>query len=282
MAALRRSASLWRLDRWRTGFGRIGAMKQQLCDQTAWRSSVGIERNRGFAGLREFIPRKEIFPSAFVIPWRGLATARQVKMDFYMSSPGLIAEKYRPPPPPLPFFQRWFTRQGWRLKKKYLMDMLKTAYCLAKLRKKHKGYNQKVFYREATDLYKEINKLSAAGDLGKLRRLVTEHFFSVIKNQIKQRQAAYSRVHWEMVGQIKLMRTLQGRLIGIDRKDLDNAFVQITLRIQSNQIFAAYDKNNNIIKGDLEKPLLVEDIWIFEKHLTRPDSTWRLCGQLNF
>lgn len=58
--------------------------------------------------------------------------------------------------------------------------------------------------------------------------------------------------------------------------------------LQNNQImfrgvqkFAAYDKHGKLVAGDLEKELTVEDIWVFEKHLSQPEAKWRLCGRLS-
>jgi large subunit ribosomal protein L45 len=47
------------------------------------------------------------------------------------------------------------------------------------------------------------------------------------------------------------------------------------------QKFAAYDKHGKLVAGDLEKELTVEDIWVFEKHLSQPEAKWRLCGRLS-
>ena len=36
----------------------------------------------------------------------------------------------------------------------------------------------------------------------------------IIKNELKQREAVWSRIHWEVVGPIKI-QTLQARMVGI-------------------------------------------------------------------
>jgi hypothetical protein len=229
-------------------------------------------------------------PFLFTIGDRGFAKAvslppqmqKPMRLRVYMGSPGIIAEPYKPRPPPLPLIRRWFTKEGWQIRKENLLAMLKTSFVIAKLRQKSKGYTQSKFYREASDLYRQINYALAQGDRSVLRQLVTDTVLTGMKKELKHRETSWAQVHWELVGPIKKIRTLQGRLVGVDQtKNLDNSFAQLTLRIISNQKFAAYDKHGKLVAGDLEKELTVEDIWVFEKHLTQPEAKWRLCGRLS-
>ncbi|KAL0335502.1 UNVERIFIED_CONTAM: hypothetical protein Sradi_4762100 [Sesamum radiatum] len=95
---------------------------------------------------------------------------------------------------------RWFTRPGWKRTKEDIILELKSAYAIAKLRKS--GYSKQKFYKEAVDLYKEINTQMAIGDKGLLRKSVTENMYS----------------------------------IGVDRNDLNKVFVQLTLEFLSKQL----------------------------------------------
>ncbi|KAG0554154.1 hypothetical protein KC19_12G067500 [Ceratodon purpureus] len=161
---------------------------------------------------------------------------KPMKLRVYMGSPGVIGEPWKPLPPPLPFLKRWFTKEGWKIRKQNVQGMLKTGFTLAKIRQKTKGYNQTKFYRDTADLYKEINTALATGDRSALRQLVTDNVLTTMKKELKHREQAWARVHWELVGPLKSIRTLQGRLIGIDQKNMDTAFAQLTLRIISNQV----------------------------------------------
>ncbi|KAG0598420.1 hypothetical protein M758_12G071700 [Ceratodon purpureus] len=206
---------------------------------------------------------------------------KPMKLRVYMGSPGVIGEPWKPLPPPLPFLKRWFTKEGWKIRKQNVQGMLKTGFTLAKIRQKTKGYNQTKFYRDTADLYKEINTALATGDRSALRQLVTDNVLTTMKKELKHREQAWARVHWELVGPLKSIRTLQGRLIGIDQKNMDTAFAQLTLRIISNQKFAAYDKQGKLVAGDPEKELKVEDIWVFERQISHPELRWKLCGRLS-
>lgn len=206
------------------------------------------------------------------------AQARQMgALKVSMSSPGFIYEPYAPREA-IPFWRRWFTRDGWRRTKDDIILELKSAYAIAKLRKS--GYSKQKFYTQAVDLYKEINTLMANGDKTSIRKAVTEKMYSALKNEIKQRESMWSSVYWELVEPIIKIRTLRARLIGVDRNDLNKVFVQLTLEFLAKQKFEAYDSKGVVVAGDKTKEVLVRDIWVFEKSLFHPGAYWRLCGRI--
>ncbi|XP_031276413.1 uncharacterized protein LOC116134875 [Pistacia vera] len=153
-----------------------------------------------------------------------------------MLSPGFIYEPYAPREA-MPFWRRWFTRNGWRRTKEDMILELKSAYAIAKLRKT--GYSKQKFYKEAVEMYKEINTLMASGDKTSIRKAVTENMYSALKNEIKQRESMWSKVYWELVEPIVKIRTLRARLIGVDQKDLNKVFIQLTLEFLAKQKFEA-------------------------------------------
>ncbi|VVA12755.1 Hypothetical predicted protein [Prunus dulcis] len=179
------------------------------------------------------------------------AQARQMgALKVAMLSPGFIYEPYTPREK-ISFLKRWFTRSGWRRTKEDIVLELKSAYAITKLRKK--GYSKNLFYKEAIQLYKEINTLMANGDKNSLRKAVTEKMFSELKNEIKQRDSIWNKVYWEMVEPVVKIRTLRARLIGVDRNDLEKVFIQLTLEFLTKQKFEAYDSNGSIVSGDKSK-----------------------------
>ncbi|KAH9301616.1 hypothetical protein KI387_013199, partial [Taxus chinensis] len=175
---------------------------------------------------------------------------QKVGLQLSLVSPGILLEPYKPPEP-ISFLQRWFTRRGWRRTKEALMSELRSAYAIAKLRKLA-GYSKPIFYQEAIQHYKEINKFLAQGHRTSLRKLVTENMYSIFKKEIKQREATWSRVHWELIEPAVRIRTLQARMIGVDKDNLDKAFVQLTLEMLTNQKFAAYDLQGNLVAGNID------------------------------
>ncbi|CAN1232843.1 Probable 39S ribosomal protein L45, mitochondrial [Linum perenne] len=194
-----------------------------------------------------------------------------------LSSPGFVYEPYAPRAP-ISFWSRWFTRSGWKRTKEDFIIEMKSAYAISKLRKS--GYSKNKFYQEALQMYKEINVLLAHGDKTTIRKAVTEKMYSELKNEIKTREARWSKVYWEMVEPVVKIRTMRARLIGVDRSDLNKSFIQLTLEILTKQKFEAYDSKGVKIAGDKNKEVLVRDLWVFEKSLFHKDAFWRLCGRI--
>lgn len=202
---------------------------------------------------------------------------RKVGAQISMTSPGFVYEPYALREP-IPFWKRYFTRTGWRQTKEDIKSELKSAYAIAKLRKT--GYSKQKFYKEAVELYKEISTLIANGDKTSLRKAVTENMFSALKNEIKQRESIWSKVYWELVEPIVKIRTLRARLIGVDKNDLNKAFIQLTLEFLTKEKFEAYDSKGAVVAGDKMKEVLVRSIWVFEKSLFHSGAHWRLCGRI--
>lgn len=196
-----------------------------------------------------------------------------------MVSPGFVYEPYALHEN-IAWWRRCFTRSGWKRTKEDFVRELRSAYAIAKLRKT--GYSKNKFYVEALELYKEINIMMANGDKKTIRKNVTERMYSALKNEIKQREARWGSVYWELVEPVIKIKTLQARLIGIDRTDLNKAFIQLTLEFLTKQKFEAYDTKGNVVAGDKKKEVLVRDIWVFEKSLFHTGACWRLCGRIEF
>ncbi|KMT13563.1 hypothetical protein BVRB_4g083380 [Beta vulgaris subsp. vulgaris] len=226
------------------------------------------------AGLPVFLHEARLITTQAKAPPQ---TRQMGAMQVAMLSPGFIYEPYAPREP-ISFLKRWFTRNGWRRTKEDMILELKSAYAVSKLRKF--GYSKQGFYREAFKLYKEINAQLAHGDKTSLRKSVTENMFSALKNDIKQREAMWSEVYWDMIEPAVRIRTLRARLIGVDRSDLKKVFIQLTLEFLTKQKFEAYNSKGAIVAGDKNKEVLVRDIWVFEKSLYHTGAYWRLCGRI--
>lgn len=56
-------------------------------------------------------------------------------------------------------------------------------------------------------------------------------------------------------------------------QDDKSAWVQLTLRIPSEQSFAAYDSSKTLVAGDPDKAIKVYDTWVFERALKKDPST---------
>uniref|UniRef100_A0A2C9VCJ9 Pentatricopeptide repeat-containing protein-mitochondrial domain-containing protein n=1 Tax=Manihot esculenta TaxID=3983 RepID=A0A2C9VCJ9_MANES len=85
---------------------------------------------------------------------------------------------------------------------------------------------------------------------------ITEKMYSELKNEIKHRESMWNKVYWEMIEPVVKIRTLRARLIGVDRKDLNKVFIQLTLELLTKQKFEAYDSKGITVAGDKTKELV--------------------------
>ena len=51
-------------------------------------------------------------------------------------------------------------------------------------------------------------------------------------------------------------------------QDDKSAFSQLTVRIHSRQIYAAYDARGKVVAGDPAATLPVTDVWVFERSMS--------------
>ena len=56
-------------------------------------------------------------------------------------------------------------------------------------------------------------------------------------------------------------------------KDENTAWVQMTVKIPSQQSFAAYNAKRELVAGSPDTPLKVVDTWVFERALRKDPST---------
>ncbi|KAE8817477.1 39S ribosomal protein L45, mitochondrial [Hordeum vulgare] len=166
-----------------------------------------------------------------------------LKVD--MPSPGFVYEAYRVREP-ISFWKR--------LNSSADIDSLKDAFTLSRLKKKT-GYNKKQFYEQAFNIYKEVNKLIARGDIPSLQKALTDDMHSTVKNEIKRRQSKWKSVHWELVEPAVSIRTLRARMVRLifDRNDRNKAYIQLTLEFITKQKFEAYNSKREVVSGDKSK-----------------------------
>ncbi|MED6108681.1 hypothetical protein PIB30_026373 [Stylosanthes scabra] len=102
------------------------------------------------AELSVFVNDKRLLSTQVKTP---PAHARSVGQQIALTSPGFVYEPYKPREK-IPLWKRLFTKAGWRRTKEDMILELRSAYAIAKLRKK--GYSKKIFYTEVANNYKEV------------------------------------------------------------------------------------------------------------------------------
>ena len=58
--------------------------------------------------------------------------------------------------------------------------------------------------------------------------------------------------------------------------EINKTVLRISVLFESFQIKALKDKDNNLIDGDLNKEILVKDIWVFERKINYSNPNWTL------
>lgn len=81
---------------------------------------------------------------------------------------------------------------------------------------------------------------------------------------------------------------VRGRLVKTSQQS-KISFVQFTMRIRTQQRFAAFSRQGVLLAGDPERELDVVDYWVFERRvhdniqgqqMDVKDGAWRLAGRL--
>mmetsp|Transcript_22481 Transcript_22481/g.37580 ORF Transcript_22481/g.37580 Transcript_22481/m.37580 type:complete len:330 (+) Transcript_22481:114-1103(+) len=207
------------------------------------------------------------------------SSAGGVRLMPYMQSPMVIAEPYKLKPKFTPAMLA--SAAWWKSRGSVLMSMVRSMYCMAKCTKHIKGFSRKQLKESAGALYEEINKLQASGSQSQLRQNVTEVIYSQLKREMKQREVGgWAKVDWHLV-ELKQMDVAQARLVAPNQTDLENAFVQFTMHFQSQQRFAAYNAKGELVAGDPERLINVEDYWVLERSLSQANARWRLAGRIS-
>lgn len=209
------------------------------------------------------------------------AMTRSLKVPDLVS-PELIAEPYTGPRERLPLLS-WFTPSGWRARYQRMLAGIKSMYGLAICQRHIEGFSVRTFKADVIDLYQRVNTLIAEGSLTLLKRDVTGKCFSLMKREMKGRERAkWAKVTWELSEPLALsnVEVPQSRLLALDPNNTKTHFAQITVRLQSQQRFAAYDKRGAKVAGDPATDVVVEDIWVVERAVYNPEGRWVLAARL--
>lgn len=153
------------------------------------------------------------------------------------------------------------------------------------------GFTQKKLKLEAIEMYKNIN--DAIADPQKLwdvKRFISPTLYGQIEGQTK-RLATSHKIQWQMVKEPSLsdVKLVDG-MVGRPSPQSKLAFVQWTVEIKSEQIFAVISKQTDkVVSGDLTKVIQVVDYWVLERpiflgmfpRVGPKGSRWTLVDQLS-
>ena len=136
-----------------------------------------------------------------------------------------------------------------------------------KIKKTDKTFDHIQFIEGSQTFFKMVLEAFVEGNLDKVKEFIKP---SVLKNfnlAIKERK--------------KESETLIINLKAINKTEIlssetSKTVLRISVIFESYQIKALKDKDNNLIDGDLNKEILVNDIWIFERKINYLNQNWTL------
>jgi predicted lipid-binding transport protein (Tim44 family) len=127
----------------------------------------------------------------------------------------------------------------------------------------------KEFLNGARAAYEMIVTAFASGDRGMLKGLLSSEVYDGFDAAITERERSGS--------------VMKFTFVGIDKAEITSAGVkgheeQITVRLFSHLISATYDKMGELVEGDAEAVVEVNDIWTFARDTRSRDPNWKLIA----
>ncbi|EDV28299.1 39S ribosomal protein L45, mitochondrial [Trichoplax sp. H2] len=201
----------------------------------------------------------------------GLSKSRRnlKKRPLVISTLGQIIDPYIPLSKKNFFLSPTGLKQRWQAFKSFL----KSTYCVAVIKRKAKPFNISDFKLQAEKIYIATNEALASQDKTRLHTLTTEIAFHELRSAFKNRQ-----IKWQCLGTASAPRIINIRVIPLE--DKTNTFAQITVKLQLKQILAVYDQYNRLLTGSEDRYKQPTEYVVFERHLAKPNSPWRICGKI--
>ncbi len=129
------------------------------------------------------------------------------------------------------------------------------------------GKDKKEFLRGAEIAYETILTSFAAGDLIKLKALLSQNMFANFSEAIKSRNKDNIKSEFTFIG-------VKESTVEKYEKVKDNLFA--TVKFVAEVISVKKDKDNKIIEGNPDKIKFVTDSWKFTKNINNKSPNWYL------
>ena len=149
------------------------------------------------------------------------------------------------------------------------IDTKKTTHSKETLKIKEidKTFDHIQFIEGSQIFFKMILDAFVEGNLDKVKEFIKP---SVLKNfnfAIKER----NKESETLIINLKIINKTE-----IFSSEISKTVLRISVLFESFQIKALKDKDNNLIDGDLNKEILVKDIWVFERKINYSNPNWTL------
>ncbi|RZI47745.1 Tim44 domain-containing protein [Rickettsiales endosymbiont of Peranema trichophorum] len=135
------------------------------------------------------------------------------------------------------------------------------------VRKISSNFDPEHFVEGARYAFEMIVKAFANGDRETLNKLLSRTIFEAFVQEIEQR---------ESVGDVYEVAIVKLNNSDIIDAELHNNVLTITVRFISEQIAVTKSKDGTLISGDSSHVSVIEDVWVFSKHLKTSTNIWQL------
>ena len=136
-----------------------------------------------------------------------------------------------------------------------------------KIKEIDKTFDHIQFIEGSQIFFKMVLDAFVEGNLDKVKEFIKP---SVLKNfnfAIKER----NKESETLIINLKIINKTE-----IFSSEISKTVLRISVLFESFQIKALKDKDNNLIDGDLNKEILVKDIWVFERKINYSNPNWTL------
>merc|ERR1719443_1160474 len=142
-----------------------------------------------------------------------------------------------------------------------------------KIRKYEEDFDAKTFVDEALEIYIAAHRALADGEKELLHKFATEKAYPEMMHMAKRKT-----IRWKFIKSLEPPKVVHARHAEIITKE--NMFGQLTVRFNTQQTLAVYDRFGRLIHGSETVAKDVLEYVVFEKHLSNIYGTWRLHSKI--
>ena len=143
---------------------------------------------------------------------------------------------------------------------------------ILKIKKTDEKFDQIQFIDGSKTFFKMVLEAFVKGNLDNVKEFikpsVLKNFNLVIKERNKESETLI--INLKAINKTEILSS-----------EISKTALKISVVFESSQIKALKDKNDKIIDGDLNKEILVKDIWVFERKINNLNPNWTLIETKN-
>lgn len=252
---------------------------QQIRNRTAKHWNPKFKRLRKLKFIKIELPKFNEKPTDMskdelkaALKKRGIIPPRPwMERPFHISSTGGIFEAYVPPEGDGK--KSFITTTGAKQKLEVLEKKSKSMMALRKIRNYDEDFNVHIFAETAQQIYIDAHEKLMNKSKLELREFVTERCYPEMIHNIRDKT-----IHWKFLRSLEPPRVVHIRVTDVISKE--NQFAQVTVRFNTQQQLAIYDRFGRLMHGS---EILAKDVLeyvVFENHISNQYGKWRLHDKI--